>query len=54
MNFNAPHLTMTKWRKIYGPIFTVWLPKPYIVLADYEVLKEALIKQSYLFDLILF
>ncbi|VDM29736.1 unnamed protein product [Toxocara canis] len=42
-----PHRTMMQWKNEYGSIFTVWLPKPIIVLADFDVLKEALIKQGY-------
>uniref|UniRef100_A0A914DUP9 Cytochrome P450 n=1 Tax=Acrobeloides nanus TaxID=290746 RepID=A0A914DUP9_9BILA len=33
---------MVKWSKKYGPIFTVWMPKPSIVIADMELLKIAL------------
>lgn len=46
IDFNAPHVTMAKWKNIYGPVFTVWLPKPNVVIADYNSLKEALIKQG--------
>lgn len=31
---------MVKWKKIYGNIFTVWLPKPVIVIADYNEMKK--------------
>ncbi|VDK20638.1 unnamed protein product, partial [Anisakis simplex] len=41
-----PHRTMMKWKQQYGNIFTVWLPKPIIVLADFSVFKEALINQG--------
>lgn len=35
------HLEYTEFAKKYGPVFTVWLPKPYVVVADYENMKEA-------------
>lgn len=35
------HLVYTELAKKYGPVFTVWLPKPYVVVADYENMKEA-------------
>ncbi|PIO74544.1 unspecific monooxygenase [Teladorsagia circumcincta] len=34
------------WHAVYGPIYTVWLPHPMIVMASHEVLKEALIRQG--------
>lgn len=37
---------MVAWNKKYGEMFTVWLPKPIIVLADYKVMKDALIKHG--------
>uniref|UniRef100_A0A914VHD7 Uncharacterized protein n=1 Tax=Plectus sambesii TaxID=2011161 RepID=A0A914VHD7_9BILA len=46
IDFDAPHVTMANWKKIYGPVFTVWLPKANVVIADYSTLKEALIKQG--------
>ncbi|MFH4982220.1 hypothetical protein AB6A40_008929, partial [Gnathostoma spinigerum] len=41
-----PHRTLKKWRAKYGPIFTIWMPKPIVVLADFSILKEALVKQG--------
>uniref|UniRef100_A0A915B4W7 Cytochrome P450 n=1 Tax=Parascaris univalens TaxID=6257 RepID=A0A915B4W7_PARUN len=41
-----PHRTMLQWKRKYGGIFTVWLPKPIIVLAEFDAFKEALIKQG--------
>uniref|UniRef100_A0A0M3INE7 Cytochrome P450 n=1 Tax=Ascaris lumbricoides TaxID=6252 RepID=A0A0M3INE7_ASCLU len=42
-----PHRTMLQWKRKYGGIFTVWLPKPIIVLAEFDAFKEALIKQGH-------
>ncbi|GMT11355.1 hypothetical protein PFISCL1PPCAC_2652, partial [Pristionchus fissidentatus] len=46
MDLANPHRTILKWKKKYGPVFTIWLPKPIVVLASREVLDEALIKQA--------
>ena len=35
-----PHRSFTDLAKKYGPVFTVWLPGPIIVIADYDILKE--------------
>uniref|UniRef100_A0A0K0EGE9 Cytochrome P450 n=1 Tax=Strongyloides stercoralis TaxID=6248 RepID=A0A0K0EGE9_STRER len=34
------------YKKIYGPIFTIFIPYPVVVLCDYESFKEALVKNS--------
>ncbi|EJW87451.1 hypothetical protein WUBG_01636 [Wuchereria bancrofti] len=44
-----PHRSMIKWKKKFGPMFTIWLPGPVIVLADYKLLREALVKQGNIF-----
>ncbi|TKR77612.1 hypothetical protein L596_018547 [Steinernema carpocapsae] len=44
-----PHRTMVKWAFRYGPLFTVHLPKPIIVIADFQLLKETLISQGDVF-----
>lgn len=36
------HEEYTKLAGKYGPILTVWLPQPHIVLTDYETIKETL------------
>ncbi|CAJ0609579.1 unnamed protein product [Cylicocyclus nassatus] len=41
---------MLRWRKKYGPVFTIWIPGPVIVIADYENLKEALLKNARCFS----
>ncbi|EYB88306.1 hypothetical protein Y032_0249g116 [Ancylostoma ceylanicum] len=41
-----PAKTFSLWHALYGPIYTVWLPHPMIVMASHEVLKEALIRQG--------
>ncbi|CAI2353586.1 unnamed protein product [Caenorhabditis sp. 36 PRJEB53466] len=32
--------------KIYGPCFTIWTPRPCVVLADYDHVKDAFVTQS--------
>ncbi|VDM79091.1 unnamed protein product [Strongylus vulgaris] len=41
---------MLRWRKKFGPVFTIWIPGPVIVIADYENLKEALLKNAKCFS----
>ncbi|PIO63828.1 hypothetical protein TELCIR_14560, partial [Teladorsagia circumcincta] len=40
------HEEYEKYTKIYGSVFTVWLPKPYVVITDYELVKEAFAKKA--------
>uniref|UniRef100_A0A914XRM1 Cytochrome P450 n=1 Tax=Plectus sambesii TaxID=2011161 RepID=A0A914XRM1_9BILA len=46
IDFASPQETIAKWGKQYGPVFTVWLPKPNVVITDYSVMKEALVKEG--------
>ncbi|KAI6222606.1 (pine wood nematode) hypothetical protein [Aphelenchoides besseyi] len=41
-----PHRSMVKWSKKFGSVFTVWLPKPVVVLANIDAMKEALLQQG--------
>uniref|UniRef100_A0A914CIU7 Cytochrome P450 n=1 Tax=Acrobeloides nanus TaxID=290746 RepID=A0A914CIU7_9BILA len=43
------HKDIIKWKKLYGNIFTLWMPDPYIIVNDYEALKEYFIKQGEIF-----
>uniref|UniRef100_A0A0N4ZAS7 Cytochrome P450 n=1 Tax=Parastrongyloides trichosuri TaxID=131310 RepID=A0A0N4ZAS7_PARTI len=38
------------YKKIYGPVFTIFIPYPVVVLDDYESFKEALVKNSLIFS----
>uniref|UniRef100_A0AC34PW10 Cytochrome P450 n=1 Tax=Panagrolaimus sp. JU765 TaxID=591449 RepID=A0AC34PW10_9BILA len=40
IDHDNPHRSFVKWAKQYGPVYTVWLPRPTVVLASYELLKE--------------
>uniref|UniRef100_A0A8R1XRW5 Cytochrome P450 n=1 Tax=Onchocerca volvulus TaxID=6282 RepID=A0A8R1XRW5_ONCVO len=44
-----PHRSIIKWKKKFGPVFTIWLPGPIIVLADYKLLRETLVSQGNIF-----
>uniref|UniRef100_A0A915DP64 Cytochrome P450 n=1 Tax=Ditylenchus dipsaci TaxID=166011 RepID=A0A915DP64_9BILA len=33
-----PHRSMITWRKKYGPVFTIWIPKPVVVFASFDEL----------------
>ncbi|WKY12628.1 hypothetical protein Q1695_003880 [Nippostrongylus brasiliensis] len=35
------HEEITKISKVYGTVFTVWLPRPSVVITDYRAIKEA-------------
>uniref|UniRef100_A0A0K0EZ42 Cytochrome P450 18a1 (inferred by orthology to a D. melanogaster protein) n=1 Tax=Strongyloides venezuelensis TaxID=75913 RepID=A0A0K0EZ42_STRVS len=37
------HLWIHDQKKIYGNVFTVWIPTPQVVFADYDVINEALV-----------
>uniref|UniRef100_A0A914W8C6 Cytochrome P450 n=1 Tax=Plectus sambesii TaxID=2011161 RepID=A0A914W8C6_9BILA len=41
-----PDRQLVEWKKIYGPVFTVWLPGPMVIVADYDVMKETFVKQG--------
>ncbi|CAD5235021.1 unnamed protein product [Bursaphelenchus xylophilus] len=41
-----PHKTMNEWKERYGEVFTVYLPKPVVVLAGARALHEALVQKG--------
>ncbi|KAK0416763.1 hypothetical protein QR680_012669 [Steinernema hermaphroditum] len=44
-----PHRSMVKWAQRFGPVFTVHLPKPIVVIADAQLLRETLVAQGDVF-----
>uniref|UniRef100_A0A0K0EZ49 Cytochrome P450 18a1 (inferred by orthology to a D. melanogaster protein) n=1 Tax=Strongyloides venezuelensis TaxID=75913 RepID=A0A0K0EZ49_STRVS len=42
-DMNKIYLWIHEQKKIYGNVFTVWLPTPQVVFADYDSINEALI-----------
>lgn len=45
-DLEAPTAYMEKMRKTYGDVFTVFLPKPQVVIAGYAHLKESFVTQG--------
>ncbi|CAL2050243.1 unnamed protein product [Caenorhabditis brenneri] len=46
VNVLTPEKTFLEYREAYGPIFTLHLSKPTVILADYKSIHEALIKNG--------
>uniref|UniRef100_A0A0N5A2B5 Cytochrome P450 n=1 Tax=Parastrongyloides trichosuri TaxID=131310 RepID=A0A0N5A2B5_PARTI len=46
MDFTELHLFLYDCKKKYGPIFTVWLPSPTVVFADYDTFVESLVTKG--------
>ncbi|EPB77226.1 unspecific monooxygenase [Ancylostoma ceylanicum] len=45
-DFRRLHMQIADYTKIYGNVFTLWLPKPHVVITDYEGIKEAFAKKG--------
>lgn len=41
-----PEKTLSEWGKKYGPVFTIWLPQPMVIIGDYEMMKETFLKRG--------
>ncbi|GCC33982.1 hypothetical protein chiPu_0012455 [Chiloscyllium punctatum] len=51
MDIKAPHKSLIKLSKQYGPVFTLWFGgTPVVVLCGFETLKEGLIERGYDFS----
>ncbi|PIO63064.1 unspecific monooxygenase, partial [Teladorsagia circumcincta] len=46
VNIRKLHEEYEEYTKTYGSVFTVWLPKPYVVITDYDLVKEAFAKKG--------
>ncbi|VDO78507.1 unnamed protein product, partial [Haemonchus placei] len=46
LNFFKIHKEFAKYTKEYGSIFTVYLPKPHVVITDFDGVKEAFVKKG--------
>jgi hypothetical protein len=46
INATNTHKCIERLAKIYGPVFTLFLPKPTVMLLDLASIKEALIKKG--------
>ncbi|PAV74679.1 hypothetical protein WR25_19461 [Diploscapter pachys] len=40
------HEIISELSKKYGPVFTIYLPRPYVVICDYHLMKEALVTRG--------
>uniref|UniRef100_A0AC35FMZ9 Cytochrome P450 n=1 Tax=Panagrolaimus sp. PS1159 TaxID=55785 RepID=A0AC35FMZ9_9BILA len=40
IDITNPHKSFLSLSERYGPVYTVWLPRPIIVIADFDILKE--------------
>ena len=40
------HEIISDLSKKYGPVFTIYLPRPYVVICDYHLMKEALVARG--------
>ncbi|KAK6043784.1 hypothetical protein COOONC_18711, partial [Cooperia oncophora] len=49
LNFRKLHENFKRYSEEFGGIFTIWLPKPYAVITDYKLLKDAFIKDGKIF-----
>uniref|UniRef100_A0A914XH44 Cytochrome P450 n=1 Tax=Plectus sambesii TaxID=2011161 RepID=A0A914XH44_9BILA len=49
MDQTYPEKAFVEWGKKYGPIFTVWIPTPIVIINEYELMKETVIKQGDIF-----
>uniref|UniRef100_A0A0N4VX14 Cytochrome P450 n=1 Tax=Haemonchus placei TaxID=6290 RepID=A0A0N4VX14_HAEPC len=46
LDFFKIHEEFAKYTKEYGSIFTVYLPKPHVVITDFDGVKEAFVKKG--------
>uniref|UniRef100_A0A0K0FGA1 Cytochrome P450 18a1 (inferred by orthology to a D. melanogaster protein) n=1 Tax=Strongyloides venezuelensis TaxID=75913 RepID=A0A0K0FGA1_STRVS len=45
-DFSKMHLWIRDQKKIYGNVFTIWMPTPLVILADNDSIKEALVEND--------
>ncbi|EPB77229.1 unspecific monooxygenase [Ancylostoma ceylanicum] len=46
INFHKLHEVFVRYSKQYGNVFTIWLPKPYVVIMDFGNIKEAFLNKG--------
>uniref|UniRef100_A0A914WPL1 Cytochrome P450 n=1 Tax=Plectus sambesii TaxID=2011161 RepID=A0A914WPL1_9BILA len=49
LDFNRPEQSLIQWGKQYGPVFTIWMPVPFVIVNDYDLMKESFLKQGDIF-----
>ncbi|CAJ0593625.1 unnamed protein product [Cylicocyclus nassatus] len=46
VDFRRLHENLSEYSKKYGNVYTIWLPLPYVVITDYDLIKEAFAKKG--------
>uniref|UniRef100_A0A914WJ52 Cytochrome P450 n=1 Tax=Plectus sambesii TaxID=2011161 RepID=A0A914WJ52_9BILA len=49
LDLNHPEKSLIQWGKQYGPVFTIWMPVPFVIVNDYDLMKESFLKQGDVF-----
>ncbi|KAF7623364.1 hypothetical protein Mgra_00010296 [Meloidogyne graminicola] len=47
LNLCYPYRSFIYWKQKFGPIYTVWLPQPCLVIAGYKQISELLVNSKY-------
>ncbi|KAK6738296.1 hypothetical protein RB195_020419 [Necator americanus] len=53
VNIKIFHEELARFSKDYGNVFTVWLPKPHVIIMDLDLIKEAFTKKAQLIPSVL-
>uniref|UniRef100_A0A914UQ33 Cytochrome P450 n=1 Tax=Plectus sambesii TaxID=2011161 RepID=A0A914UQ33_9BILA len=49
LDLKHPEKSLIQWGKQYGPVFTIWIPLPFVIVNDYDLIKETFLKQGDVF-----
>uniref|UniRef100_A0A914WHC8 Cytochrome P450 n=1 Tax=Plectus sambesii TaxID=2011161 RepID=A0A914WHC8_9BILA len=49
LDLKHPEKSLVQWGKQYGPVFTIWMPAPFVIVNDYDLMKESFLKQGDIF-----
>uniref|UniRef100_A0A914X7R8 Cytochrome P450 n=1 Tax=Plectus sambesii TaxID=2011161 RepID=A0A914X7R8_9BILA len=49
LDLKHPEKSLVQWGKQYGPVFTIWMPVPFVIVNDYDLMKESFLKQGDIF-----
>uniref|UniRef100_A0A914MPH5 Cytochrome P450 n=1 Tax=Meloidogyne incognita TaxID=6306 RepID=A0A914MPH5_MELIC len=47
LDLRYPHRSFVYWKQRFGPIYTVWLPTPYLVIAGHKQMQDLLVNSNY-------
>ncbi|VDM81077.1 unnamed protein product [Strongylus vulgaris] len=45
-NVRRLHEQLSDYAKTYGSVYTIWLPRPFVVISEFELIKEAFSKKG--------